>query len=279
MFDFTLDMIWLISFLALGGCVGFIAGLLGVGGGAVMVPILTSLFLAMGIDKDSVLHLALGTSMVAIVITSFSSAKAHYKHKVIRWDITKLIAPGVILGTGLGIFFIGFINAKILSVFFSVFVLIISYRLFVSSRKKPDNNNKNVIDSVPLCFPAGLIIGFVSALISIGGGSLTVPYLLHYRISAKVAIATSSAIGFVISLTGSLSYLAISGLDTEINDSIPGAVGYIYLPAALCIGLSSLSTAKYGAALAHHLPEKNLKRIFSFLLAFLAVNMVWAIFG
>ena len=280
MLDFIMgNTWWLLSFLTLGACVGFIAGLLGVGGGAVMVPILTSLFLAMGIETERVLHLALGTSMMAIVITSFSSAKAHYKHKVIRWDLAKRLAPGVIIGTGLGIFFVGQINAKILSFFFSIFVLIISYGLFFSSRKNRTDNVKNVMNPVPWCFSSGLIIGFVSALISIGGGSLTVPYLSHYRIAVSVAIATSSAIGFVISVTGSLAYIALSGIDTLINEDIPGALGYIYLPAALSIGLASLSTAKYGAALAHYLPEQKLKRAFSLLLAFLAVNMAWAILG
>ena len=273
-----IDFIWLVSFLILGGVVGFLAGLLGVGGGAVMVPVLTSLYLAMGMNKESIVHLALGTSMMAIVMTSFSSAKAHYAHRAIRWDLVKIIGPGIVIGTALGVVLVGYVNAEVLSVFFALFVLVISYRLFFSSNKKPNNDNVEPDCSVPWCFPAGIIIGFVSALVSIGGGSLSVPYLHHFRIAINMAIATSSAIGFIISVTGSLTYLSISGIDGQINQDVFGAIGYIYLPAALCIGIASLFSAKYGAALAHRLPANNLKKIFAFLLIFLSINMLWTVF-
>lgn len=277
---------WLLGFLLLGAFVGFVAGLLGVGGGAVMVPILTTLFLWMDIEPSSIVHLALGTSMTAIVLTSFASAKAHHQHKAIYWSLVKRIGPGIVLGTALGVFIVGRIDAKLLSVFFALFVLIISFRLYRTTRVK----NKQLTspattdavqgsNNVQACFPFGAFIGLISALVSIGGGSLTVPYLVHFKVAIHHAIATSSAIGFIISVTGTCMYFLLSSGASGSFSNVPGAVGHVFLPAALSIGLVSLFTAKFGAAMAHNLPADNLKKICSVLLLLLGVNMLIAVFS
>lgn len=280
--------LWFIAFSLLGAFVGFVAGLLGVGGGAIMVPVLATIFLWMGIDRANIVHLALGTSMMAIILTSFASARAHFKHQAILWDLVKKIAPGIVLGTIIGVIFVNQINAKVLSIFFAFFVLIISFRLYNSTRSnesiltnKNTKNNEvmNRGKDVKACFSAGMVIGLVSALVSIGGGSLTVPYLVHYNVLIRYAIASSSAIGFVISITGTVVYFFLSISPSTNFAPVPGAVGYIYLPAALCIGFVSLLTAHWGAALAHRMPAKQLKRVFAGLLLILSINMLVTVFS
>jgi len=277
---------WVFAFLLLGGFVGFIAGLLGAGGGAIMVPMLTTFFLLMGIDTSKIVHLALGTSMTAIVLTSFASVRAHHRHGAIYWHLVRRIGPGTFIGTVLAVLLVGNFNPKILSLFFTVFVLIISYRLYQSTLST-DSESKNELfrdpeksqKNVQACFPTGIFIGVISAIVSIGGGSLTVPYLTHFDISIRHAIATSSAIGFIISVSGTSMYFLLSLSSSQDFSSVPGSLGYVFLPAALCIGLVSLFTAKFGAAMAHRLPDRKLKRTFSILLILLSINMLIAVFS
>lgn len=261
---------WVVSFLLLGSLVGFFAGLLGVGGGGIMVPILTLIFLHQGVHSDSVLHLALGTSMASIIFTSISSIRAHRTHDTIKWNIVKLMSIGVIVGTFIGTFLASLLSSLYLAVFFTLFMAFVAIKLLI---KKPIYMDNAHISNKNLLFSASGI-GAISALVSIGGGSLTVPYLVSKGIDVKKAIGTSAAIGLPISIAGTIGYLINGwghGLDFEYT------LGFIYLPAVFLISITSFFTAPYGAKLAQHIPVNILKKIFALLLILLSFKMLLSI--
>nr|WP_221435303.1 sulfite exporter TauE/SafE family protein [Thalassotalea piscium] len=254
----------------MGSFVGFLAGLLGVGGGGVMVPVLTMIFLQQGVPVDNVLHLALGTSMASIIFTSLSSLRTHQKYQAIHWSIVKTMSFGVIIGTFLSTFLASHLSSLYLAIFFTIFMAFIAVKMLF---KKQDNAVYNDIKNSSL-FVVSTGIGAISALVSIGGGSLTVPYLTSKNIDIKKAIGTSAAIGLPISIAGTLGYL-INGWSSDINYQY--SLGFIYLPAVLLISMTSFITAPYGAKLAQHLPIKVLKKIFACLLILLSVKMLLSI--
>jgi len=258
---------FLIYFLLLGAFVGFMAGLLGIGGGGVMVPILTSLFLAQGISVNNVIHLALGTSMASIIITSFASMKAHNKNKNVVWDIVKLMSVGVIIGTFIATFIASKIDSIYLALFFALFMGYVSIQMFLN---KKINKNKKSFNTKGLFF-VGNGIGAISALVSIGGGSLTISYLTWYNIELKKAIGTSAAIALPLSIAGTLGYIINGWSNTSIENY---TFGFVYLPAVLCISIVSYFTAPYGANYANKLSTDKLKKIFALLLSILSIKML-----
>jgi uncharacterized membrane protein YfcA len=265
-----LELEWILSFLLLGAGVGFIAGLLGVGGGGIIVPMLTSIFLLQGVPVDNIMHLALGTSMACIIVTSISSLRAHHKKKAINWDIVKKMSFGIIIGTFFSTFIASYINSLYLAIFFTVFMSYMAVKMLLGQSNKQlrnEHNNKNVI-----VYSTG--IGAISALVSIGGGSLTVPYLVARNIDIKKAIGTSAAIGLPISLAGTLGYLVNGWSELGITNH---TVGFIYLPAFFLISLSSFFTAPYGAKASHYLPINVLKKIFAVLLITMSLKMLLSI--
>ncbi|MDO6508848.1 sulfite exporter TauE/SafE family protein [Colwellia sp. 4_MG-2023] len=261
---------WVLFFLLLGSIVGFIAGLLGVGGGGIMVPVLTFIFLQQGIHTDTVMHLALGTSMASIIITSFSSLLAHQKHNAINWRIVKLMSIGVIVGTFSSTFLASHLSSFYLALFFTVFMSYIAVKMLI---KKQTDHVVNDINNNNLLF-VSTGIGAISALVSIGGGSLTVPYLTSKNIDIKKAIATSAAIGLPISVAGTLGYL-INGWNSDFDYNY--SYGFVYLPAVFLISITSFIAAPYGAKLVQHLPINILKKIFAFLLISLSLKMLLSI--
>lgn len=265
-----LEIEWILSFLLLGSFVGVMAGLLGIGGGGIMVPILTTIFLAQGVPIEKVVHLALGTSMASIIFTSISSMRAHNSNNAVIWKIVKGISVGVLLGTFFATFIASKINSLYLAVFFSVFMAYASVQMFLNIKPKPDKNisgNKEI-------FFVGTVIGSISALVSIGGGSLTVPYLVWRNINIKKAVGTSAAIGFPISIAGTLGYIINGWSNTSLENY---TVGFIYLPAVILISITSFLSAPYGVKLAHYLPVPVLKKVFSLLLITLSIKMLTTI--
>ncbi|WP_428241492.1 sulfite exporter TauE/SafE family protein [Gynuella sp.] len=261
----TLNVI--VALLLLGAIVGIMAGLLGIGGGGIMVPALTTLFLYQGVAVDEVVHLALGTSMAAIIITSLSSLRAHHAKGSVRWDIVKTITPGIILGTFAATFLASHLSSKPLAIFFSVFMAYISVQMFLNIKPKEHRE----LPGTAGVLSAGGVIGGVSALVSIGGGSLTVPYLTWCNIPLKNAIGTSAAIGLPISIAGTIGYL-INGWSNTSAEHL--TIGFIYIPAVLIISIMSFFTAPIGVSLTHRLPVGTLKKIFSVLLIALSIKMV-----
>jgi len=258
---------WILLFLLLGSFVGFMAGLLGIGGGGIMVPVLTTMFLIQGVPVEKVVHLALGTSMASIIVTSFSSLRAHHAKGGVIWKVVKGMAPGIILGTFLATFLASYMSSAYLAMFFAAFMAYVSAQMFLDKKPRP---SRELAGNVGL-FAAGSGIGAVSALVSIGGGALTVPFLIWQNIDAKKAIGTSAAIGLPISLAGTLGYL-INGWSSSSPDTL--TFGFVYLPAVLLISATSFFTAPLGARTAHALPVATLKKVFAVLLILLSIKML-----
>jgi uncharacterized membrane protein YfcA len=260
----------ILLFLLIGCFVGFVAGLLGVGGGGLMVPILTSIFLATGVSVDNVVHLALGTSMASMVITTFSSFRAHASRRSVIWKVVRGMSIGIVMGTFLATFIAAYLSSIYLAIFFSMFMAYLSSQIFLDKKPKP---SRELAGNTGL-FIAGSGIGAISALVSIGGGALTVPFLTWQNIEIKKAIGTSAAIGFPISIAGTIGYL-VNGW----GNTLPGeyTFGFVYLPAALLISTTSFFTAPYGAKVSHKLPVSILKKIFGVLLFGLSIKMLLSV--
>lgn len=252
--------------LALGAAAGVMAGLLGIGGGAIMVPALVMLFQSQGLYSENLMHMALGTSMASIVATSYSSMRAHNANGYVAWSTVKPISVGVVTGAFLFSFIVSILNAITLSLFFAIFMTYVSVKMFFNF--KPASNR--ALPSQPVLALIGSAIGGISTLVSIGGGSLTVPYLVSRNIDIKTAIGSSAAIGLPISLAATLGYM-LNGIGKFETDQL--TLGYIYWPAVLAISASSFTTAPIGAKLAHRLPVGVLKKCFAILLIVVSVKI------
>ncbi|WP_377333546.1 sulfite exporter TauE/SafE family protein [Rheinheimera marina] len=260
---------WLLAYLALGAVVGFFAGLLGVGGGGIMVPVLTSMFLAQGLGDQSV-HLALATSMASIVLTSVSSIRSHQRHGAILWPVVWRLSPAIVAGTIGAALIAGALPSTALAVFFCCFMSYVALQMLLNvkpkaSRQLPGWGGLSL---------TGLSIGGISALVAIGGGSLTVPFLTWCNVRVQNAIATSAAVGLPIALSGTVGYLW-SGWAVESTPQYSS--GYVYWPAVVCISLVSFFTAPLGVKLAHRLPVSTLKKIFAALLVLLSAKMLHSV--
>jgi len=261
-----LDITSLFLLLSLGAVVGVAAGLLGVGGGAIMVPALTALFLANGVPQAQLVHMALGTSMASIIMTSISSLRAHHAKQGVRWSVVWALVPGVLAGSFFGALLTPYISGLLLAGFFSLFMLYVAVGMF---RNSPVATNKSLPGAAGQA-AVGSGIGMISALVSIGGGTLTVPYLVRHGVEIKQAIGTSAAVGLPIALAGTLGYV-ISGHD--LNVASQWQFGFVYLPAVLCISIVSFFTAPLGVRIAYKLPIPVLKKVFGVLVFSVSVKM------
>ncbi|WP_333803774.1 sulfite exporter TauE/SafE family protein [Sulfurospirillum sp.] len=262
---------WIVAFLVLGLVVGFMAGLLGIGGGGIMVPVLTSIFLAQGVPVEQVVHMALGTSMASIVFTSFASMRAHHKKGAVMWNVVKYMAGGVVIGTFAATFLATYMKSVQLAIFFAVFMAYVSIQMAIDKKPKPSRE----LSTPESLFSVGSLIGIVSALVSIGGGSLTVPYLVWQNVDLKKAIATSAAIGFPLSIAGTVGYIVNGMIHTEAGADM--MLGFVYLPGVVLISVVSYFTAPLGAKMAHTLPVAKLKKIFALLLMVLSIKMLTSV--
>ena len=258
---------WILIYLGLGAVVGFFAGLLGIGGGGIMVPILTSLFAMQGFPHEHLVHMALATSMAAIIVTSVASLRAHHKHRAVIWPVVVSVAPGIIAGTFAGAVVAAMIPTVPLAIFFVVFMSYVALQMMLNVKPKPSRELPGKLGLSAV----GMIIGVVSALVAIGGGSLSVPFMAWCNVKLQNAIGTSAAIGLPIALSGSLGYW-LSGWHAEALPAL--SFGYIYLPAVLSMTILSVMTAPVGAALAHRLPVAILKKLFAVMLIALSGKML-----
>lgn len=258
-------LIELIIYLSTGAVVGFLAGLLGIGGGLLIVPILTSVFGLM-LGFESPVHLAIGTSLATILITSSASVRAHHQLGNVRWDIIKTLSVGIFLGAFLGGWGSQFLDSSLLAKIFASLELLIAIYMIANIKPAPHIQLPGFAPQAA----AGSLIGGLSSMVGIGGGTLTTPYLIWHNINTRQAIATSAACSLPVALTGSLGYL-LGGLNAQ--DLPDFATGYLYWPAFFGIVITSYFTAPVGARLAHKLPVKTLKRFFGVLLILLAIKM------
>ena len=263
--------VWLLGYLALGAVAGFFAGLLGVGGGAIMVPVLALMFAAQGFPSEHLMHLALGTAMAAIIFTSISSLRAHHQHGAVQWPIVKSIAPGILLGTFAGAQLASLMPTRPLAIFFTVFMSYVAFQMLANIKPKPSRQLPGPLGMAVV----GGGIGAISALVAIGGGSLSVPFMTWCNVKMHHAIGTSAAIGLPIAVAGTAGYL-LGGVNAT---GLPaGSVGYVYLPAFAAAVMTSMLTAPLGAQAAHKLPVATLKKIFAGVILLLLAKMVHGLF-
>ncbi len=266
----TLDLGWplILELLLLGAAAGYAAGLLGVGGGMLMVPFMTLLLTARGMPAQHVVKMALATSLATICFTSISSVRAHARQGAVRWDVVRLLAPGILLGGLLGAQLAIALPARLLAVLFALFVSVSAVQMIRNKKPKP---TRRLPGGVRL-FGVGGVIGTVSALVGAGGAFLSVPFMIACNLPIHTAVATAAAVGFPIAVAGTIGYV-IGGW--RLVDMPAGTIGYLYVPALLIIAAASVLTAPLGARLAHRLDVAQLKRAFAALLIVLAAYMFY----
>ena len=265
---FGIDISLIVGLLVLGCFTGFLAGLLGIGGGMLMVPFMTMLFTAQHFNAGLIVHMAIATSLATILFTSASSVRAHHQRGAVRWDIVTWLAPTAFLGTLLGAQLASQLRTPYLALFFALFV---GYSALKMLSPKPVNATKTMPSNAIVSVVGG-VIGLISSLVGAGGGFITVPFLSGRNIPLHHAVATSAAMGMPIAAGGLIGYI-VAGWN--LNQLPSGAWGYIYVPALIGCAITSVIFAPIGAKSAHKLPVSTLKRIFAFLLIALSVYMLF----
>ena len=257
----------LLPLLAAGAFSGLVAGLFGVGGGIVIVPVLSLVFAAQGVDHDLFIKVAVGTSLATIVVTSLSSIYSHHRRGAVDWAIWRRIVPGILAGSLAGAFLVDLIPGRVLYVGFVVFLYLVALRMLLGQV-----GGHRPLPGVVGIGVAGLVIGVVSALMGIGGGTLSVPFLTYCSVPVRRAVATAAAIGLPIAASSTLGFLYAGQDEVGLPD---GSIGYVNLPAFGGIVVASALFAPLGARLAHQLPEKWLKRAFALFLVVMASRMTY----
>jgi len=246
----------IIELAVLGICTGFLAGLLGIGGGMVMVPFLTIMLSHRDVPADLGVKMAIATSMATIIFTSISSVRAHHKRGAVRWDLVKGLAPGIVLGSlisSLGVF--AMLKGAYLAIFFGLFVGFSATQMFLDKKPAPSRQ----VPGTAGLMGAGSAIGFLSGLVGAGGGFISVPFMTWCNVAIHNAVATSAALGFPIAVANVAGYI-VSGMSVE---GLPeGAFGYIWVPGLVVIAACSVFTAPLGAKAAHKLPVKKTQTYF-----------------
>lgn len=257
----------IIELACLGLVTGFLAGLLGIGGGMLIGPFMTAILSARGLPADLAVKMAIATSMATIVFTSISSVRAHHGRGAVRWDIVKRLAPGIVLGAALasvGVFSV--LKGTALALFFAVFVGFSATQMFLDKKPKPSRQMPGTTGQLGW----GSGIGFLSGLVGAGGGFISVPFMVAHNVPVINAVATSAALGFPIALANTAGFI-ISGQHAL---GLPAAsAGYVWLPGLAVIATASVLTAPLGAKTAHRLPVSKLKKVFAVLLYGLALYM------
>ena len=260
-----------LMYMGAGAVAGLLAGLLGIGGGLVIVPMLVFCFSLEHIDPAVTMHLALGTSMASIIFTSVSSFWAHHKRGAVEWPLVKRIVLGIFVGTFLGSCLAARMSTGFLKGFFVIFLYYVASQMLLNKKPKPSRQLPGALGT----FFVGNIIGAFSSLVGIGGGTLSVPFMTWCNIPVHRAIGTSAAIGFPIAIAGTFGYL-FNGWNADYLP--PHSVGYIYLPALVGLVVTSVFTAPFGVRLAHSLPVDRLKKVFAFLLYVVGTRMLISLF-
>ena len=258
------------AYLLLGGGVGFIAGMLGAGGGLMMVPLLALIFEAKGFPPNHTLHLAIATCMASVPFTSLASTISHHQHAAVRWDIVRRLSPGIVAGALAGSVFAGAIDIKILTILFIAFVYYASARMLLGVKPRPTQGLPGKTGMLGM----GLVIGGISSLAAIAGAALSVPFMVKCNVRMHEAIGTSAAIGFPIAITATLGYIVMGAAVT-----LPMyTLGFVFVPALIVIAIATTVTAPLGARLAHRTPAGRLRTFFALILLVLATRMLWGFF-
>lgn len=266
-------MEWWLIYLLTGAFVGFFAGLLGIGGGLIIVPVLISAFMAQDFPDDRVIHMALGTTMATIIFTAAASLRTHHQHRAVDWKIVKQITPGILLGTFIGAAWASALTSAVLSGIFVVFIFYAATQMALQFRPSPMFQLPGKFGMVLV----GGVIGVLSSLVAIGGGLLSVPFLTLCKVKLQHAIGTAAAIGFPIALAGTAGYIFNGWQQTETFPEY--SLGYVYVPAVIWLVAASMLTAPLGARMTHTTRTALLRAIFVVLLYGLGIRMLFRIVG
>jgi uncharacterized membrane protein YfcA len=258
-------------YLTVGAIAGVLAGLLGIGGGLVIVPMLVFCMELQNMPQELVMHLSLGTSMASIMFTSVSSFMAHHRRGAVEWSVVRRIVGGILVGTFVGAWIAAQMSTGLLKVFFVIFLYYVCYQMLSGKKPKPSRQ----LPGMAGMSGAGGVIGIVSSLVGIGGGTLSVPFMVWHNIPIHRAIGTSAAIGFPIAVSGTVGYI-VNGWGVE--NLPPLSLGYVSLTALVAIAVMSVLTAPLGVRLAHSLPVDRLKRVFAVILFLVGTKMLISLF-
>ena len=262
---------FVLGLMVTGVASGIAAGLLGIGGGAIIVPALSTALLLLGYDSDVVQHVAVATSLGIIIPTGIMSARAHYKRGAMDVRIFKLWAPFIVVGTFVGGLIAGYFSGDVLRVVFAVMAFVIAANIVFGfqTRLMGHLHGSSITHRI-----SALIVGFISALMGIGGGSLTVPTLVAFGATMHAAVGTSAAIGVAIAISGTIGFI-ISGWGVQ--GLPPLSLGYINLVALVLVAVLAALFAPVGAALAHRMDQKTLKYVFAAFLTVVGLQMLWKV--
>jgi uncharacterized membrane protein YfcA len=258
---------WDIAYLLLGAVAGFLAGLFGVGGGMILVPAFLFIFDAQRFPSEHSMHLALGTSMATILFTSLASTYKHHQLGAVNWRVVRELTPGILIGAASGALLASSIPTRALGICFALFVYFAAAQILFDKRPPP---SRQLPDKAGMAL-TGVFTGFMSSIVSIGGGTIVTPFLLWCNVSVRNAIGTSAAIGFPVAIGGTASYIA-TGLN--VSGLPPHTLGFIYLPGLLWTATVSVIAAPFGARAAHRLPIEVLRKFFAVLLLTLATKLL-----
>jgi uncharacterized membrane protein YfcA len=254
-------------YLALGVLAGTLAGLFGIGGGLVIVPVLIFSFGLQGVSSEIAAHLAVGTSLATIVFTSLSSIRTHHIHRAVRWDLFRPMTLGIVLGAVLGAWTASLMSGQALELVIGIFVILVALKMLTGFNPSPGRD----VPGRPGLAAAGTGIGWASAIFGIGGGTLTVPFLSWSNVRMQQAVGTSAACGLPIAIAGALANMGTGWQHPELPEY---SIGFVYLPAVLGVVATSVVFARVGANLAHRLDAKLLKRIFALLLMVVGIRFL-----
>ena len=253
----------ILELATLGLATGFLAGLLGIGGGMLMVPFLSIILTSKGFPAELVVKMAVATSLATICFTSLSSVRAHHRRGAVLWPVALALSPGILIGSLLGAQLAVALPGKVLSVLFAGFVAFSATQMFLNRRPKPARS----LPKTPGMLAMGGLIGTVSAMVGAGGAFISVPFMTWSNVTIHNAVATSAALGFPVALAGTLGYVWAGW---NLPQMPPGAAGYIYLPGLVVISIASVLTAPWGARTAHRIDIAPLKKVFATFLYLIA---------
>jgi uncharacterized membrane protein YfcA len=259
---------WLLAYFATGAFVGFLAGLLGIGGGMTLVPVLAAMYSAQQFAPEHTVHLALGTGMASVMFTSSASVRAHHRLGGVDWALVRRMGPGMVAGTLFATALSGSVSQRALALAFAAIVYAGATQLVLGRKPSPGRT----LPATPALASIGVLIGVVCGLVSAGGAFMTVPFMLFCGVAMTTAIGTGAALGVPVAIVGTIGFMFSGWHAPELP---PWSLGFVYLPALLGIVAGSVLTAQLGARAAHRLPVATLRRIFAALLYVLATKMLW----
>ena len=260
----------LIEYAFVGAMAGGLAGLLGIGGGIIIIPSLFFIFSSQGLlPQHMLMQFVVGTSLAAIITTTLFSLRAQYQRGVPFWPIFSQLAIGIVIGTIAGVILASYLNTQMLKSLFGVFMVVVAIQMFFRIRESKEQGLPGFVSRSI----ASLCIGLSSGLLGISGGALTIPYLTYYKISIREAMASSTACGVLIAITGTISFM-IAGWG---KTGVAWSAGYVYWPAALMITLASPLFVKLGNALSHRLPVETLRKILALFICLVGIQMLFSL--